>query len=251
MATVQAETKTFKFHIWERLRLTVGDEGREGTYSCRLSDIHDDRLVISRPQYERGKTLMSDNRIVTVYSIRSDAAYAFSARLKETRPKSADEMYLLELGKIRRVQRRRFVRLDKLIRLKYLVLPRPVKKPIEPRAAEMIASQSINLSAGGLLIPVDTDMAVEDILFLALESYGLGKLPPYMLAACRHTRILENKQQVAGVEFILHEDLPRYLSRSEIPFLPEAALRFDDSMQNELVSELFAEQLVMRQKGIL
>ena len=251
MTTVRSEIYPFKFQIWERIRLTVGEEGHEGTYSCRISDIGKNRLVISRPVFERGNTLLANNRIVTVYCIRSDAAYSFSARLKETEPKSADQMYLLDLGAVKRVQRRRFVRLDKSIRMKYKTLPHPVQEPVDPETDKMSMARSLNLSAGGMLISIDGEMAVNDILLLAIESCGLDKLPPYLLAVCRHAGLRDNKQRVAGIEFILIEDLPHYLKDSELNLIPAEARRFDDSMQNALVSEIFAEQLVLRQKGLL
>jgi c-di-GMP-binding flagellar brake protein YcgR len=251
MSTVQEKKQAYQFQIWERLRLTVGEEGQEGTYSCRISDIRPDRLVISRPVYERGKTLMADNRLVIGYSIRADAAYAFSARLKETEPKSADEMYLMNPGPVKRVQRRRFVRLDKLIHVKYAPLPRPISKPINPTFMPLAASRSINLSAGGMLITLESDLSTDDILFLTLEAGGFQKLPRYMLGACRHTGKPNNLNRVAGIEFILQEDLPRYLSHEEIKMIPAEGMIFNDQMQNELVAEIFNEQLVMRQKGIL
>jgi c-di-GMP-binding flagellar brake protein YcgR len=251
MSTVKEKTQAHQFQIWERLRLTVGEEGQEGTYSCRVSDIRPDRLVISRPVYERGKTLMADNRLVIGYSVRADAAYAFSARLRETEPKSADEMHLINLGAVKRVQRRRFVRLDKLIRLKYASLSRPISQPVNPTFMPLIASRSINLSAGGMLMTLESDLSTDDILLLSLETGGFQKLPSLMLGACRHTGKPNNINRVAGIEFILQEDLPRYLSHEEIKMIPDAAMVFNDQMQNELVAEIFNEQLVMRQKGIL
>lgn len=250
MATVRAEIDTFRFHIWERVLLTTGDEGNEGIYSCRISDIKNNRLIISRPVFERGKSLLADNRIVSAYCTRADAVYSFSARLRETRPKSPDTMYLLDMGKIRRVQRRRFVRLEKSISLKYMVLPRPIQEPID-LSSSSIESGTLNMSAGGLLIKNNSELAVEDTLLVIFESCSLKKLPSHILAVCRHTSLNDNKQKVSGVEFILREDLPRYLKDTELKMVPPAATQFDDSMQNGLVSEVFSEQLVMRQKGQL
>ena len=42
-----------------------------------------------------------------------------------------------------------------------------------------------------------------------------------------------------------------HLTTDELFNLPERAKRFDSRLQNALVSELFTEQLTMRQKGIL
>jgi c-di-GMP-binding flagellar brake protein YcgR len=251
MPHVQAETQPFKFQIWERLRVTVGSEKSEGIYTCRVSDIKKDRLIISRPQFERGNSLLADNRTVMIYSTRADAAYAFSARIKETQPKSQDVMYLLDLGHVRRVQRRRFVRLLKVIPIKYKILQRPVSRPIVLPPAGSVKSKTLDLSAGGALIEVKDETALESLLLLALGPCDLRNLPPHLLAVCRHGRVNELGQRVAGLEFILQEDIRRYLYGSELKRIPEAFTKFDDHMQNGLVSEIFAEQLVMRKKGLL
>jgi len=251
MKSASVISPPFAFHIWERLQLLVGDEGKEGFYSCRIADITSDTLVIDRPLFERGRSLLADGRMVIVHCTRADAAYAFTARVQETRPKSADRMFLQELGEVRRLQRRRFVRLDKVVQVKYRVLSDPLSKTIGLCTSEMDETRSLNVSAGGMLIEVRTELRVDNRLLLAFERRVMDNLPPHLVAITRHVRVLEGGPQVAGIEFILREDLPRHFTGRELELIPEAALAFDDRMQNRLVSELFAEQLVLRQKGLL
>lgn len=251
MIPPQADVQLFQFHIWERLKIVVGDEGKQGYYASRLADIRADRLVISRPHYERGESLLADNRRVTVYCTRADAAYCFSARLQMTGLKQDNEMYLVKLGTVRRLQRRRFVRLDLAKPVKYMVLPRPLTDEIDLISEKFIPATTINLSAGGLLVGIRSKISVGTLLVFSLERCRLKHLPPYILAACRHVQVTEDRQMAAGIEFILNEDLSRYLTEEEMPMIPDTVIQFDDRMQNQLVSELFAEQLVMRQKGLL
>jgi c-di-GMP-binding flagellar brake protein YcgR len=251
MSTNQAKIRSFAFHIWERLRLKVGDDKQAGMYSCRISDIADDHLVISRPFFEGGNSLLADNRIVTAYAARADAAYSFTARIKETEPKSTDTMYLVDIGPVTRSQRRRFVRLDITVPLKYRRIPRPISDSILLVTHDMTESHSINLSAGGMMIGVSDDVKGDDFLIVALESCHFTHLPHWLLAACRYVSVRESGDRVAGIEIILREDLPRYLSNAEVQHVPDNLTLFGDKMQNSLVSELFEEQLLMRQKGLL
>ncbi len=251
MPTIQATTRQFAFHIWERLRLQVGSDDKAGMYSCRISDIADDHLVISRPYFEGGHSLLADNRIVTVYCARADAAYSFTARIRETEPKSADTMHLVDMGSITRSQRRRFVRLDIVVALKYRPIPRPVAAPVLPVTHDMTDSHSINLSAGGMLIGISDGIKADDLLVLAMETNQFAHIPRWLLAACRHITVGDTGERTAGIELILREDLPRYLTNAEAHHIPDNLTLFDDKMQNEFVSELFAEQLLMRQKGLL
>jgi c-di-GMP-binding flagellar brake protein YcgR len=251
MSTKYADIQRFTFHIWERLHIEIGEERKKGIYTCRIEDIGDDYLIVNRPEFKSGQSLLADNRIVHVNCARDDAAYTFSARIAEMRPKSSTSMYLKDLSRISRLQRRRFVRLDICLMLKYKILSRPIHRPIVLTTHDLVESHSINFSAGGLLITVEKPIRVDDALVLLINVGKYRHLPRWMIAACRHTRTLEGGRTTAGVEFILEEDIPRYFKDSEMKYLPESLKLFDDKMQNRLVGELFAEQLLMRQKGIL
>lgn len=251
MATTQAKIGSFTFRIWERLRLEVGDDDRAGMYSCHISDIADDHLVITRPFFEGGHSLLADNRIVTAYAARADAAYSFTARIKETEPQSTDTMYLVDIGSVTRSQRRRFARLDITVDLKYRRIPRPISDSVQLATHDMIESHSINLSAGGMLIGVSDDVKVDDFLIVSLESCRFTHLPRWLLAACRYASVRESGDKVAGIEFILRDDVPRYFTDSEVQHVPDKLTLFDDKMQNSLVSELFEEQLHMPREDML
>ncbi len=251
MTTLYTDIYRFTFHIWERLHLEVGEEGKKGVYICRIEDIADDHLIVSRPQFKNGRSLMANNRIVTVNCSRADASYSFTARVEEMQPKSSTSIYLKDLAQISRLQRRRFVRLDIYLRLKYKLLACPIDRSVALTSHDMFDSYSINLSAGGLLIAVKKPIKVDRPMILLLATGKYQHLPRWMIAVCRHTLKIEGGQRAAGVEFILKENLPQYFKSSELKYLPEPLTLFDDKMQNRLVAELFAEQLLMRQKGIL
>jgi len=251
MSTKQADIRRFTFHIWERLHIEVGEERKKGTYTCRIEDIAEDHLIISRPEFKSGQSLLADDRIVTVSCSRADAAYSFTARIAEMRPKSTTSMYLRDMGRVSRMQRRRFVRLDICLKLRYKTLARPLHQPVALTTHDLTESHALNLSAGGLLIIVENQIELNDPLMLLIAGGKFRHLPRWMIAACRHMRTMDGGQRAAGIEFILKEDLPRYLKSSELKYLPKSLTLFDDKMQNRLVGELFAEQLLMRQKGIL
>lgn len=250
MTTIGAKSALSQVQIWERLQVVIGEAGREGTYTCRVSDIKGDRLLISRPVFEYGHSLLADNRIVSVRFTRADAAYSFLARIKETEPKSSDAMYLLDLGEVRRLQRRRFVRLDFSMAVQYTVVSRPLREPVALSGERFVATRSVNLSAGGVLIFAEQDIKADSVVLLSLSDGRLKRMPTYVVTACRQLRAMENKQGVAGLEFILKEDLHRHFTGAELAFIPEEAQQFDGRMQNDLVRELFGVELSMRQRGI-
>lgn len=251
MGPTRTTTLNQAIQLWERLELIVGEQGAEGIYSCRVADILPDRLLISRPVFEHGRTLLSDNRSVDVNFTRADAAYTFAARIRELEPKSDDRMFLLNLGSVRRLQRRRFVRIDKTEALLYRVLPRPLAVRPEKAEGDSTRTRCINLSAGGMLIQAPERLAQSERLLLDLATCSLKNLPRFLAAVCRYCRLDDSQQLVAGIEFLLEEDLFRHFTMAEIELLPVEVRRFDFHMQNALVAEIFAEQIVMRQKGLL
>jgi c-di-GMP-binding flagellar brake protein YcgR len=251
MGPIQTIPAIQSIQLWERLMLVTGDAGAETYYSCRVADILPDRLVISRPVYERGRSLLADNRLVDVVFTRADSAYAFGARIRETEPKSEDQMWLLELGAIQRLQRRRFVRIDKTEPVRYQILSHPLAAAPNCDAAQFITTRTVNISAGGMLIKAEQQLASSVPLRLDLSPSGIKNLPRYLIAVCRHCRTDDNQQLMAGIEFLLDEDLFRHFKSSEVDLLPVEVRRFDFHMQNALVAEIFAEQILMRQKGLL
>lgn len=237
--------------VWERLELVVGESGKEGIYSSRVTDISKDHLTISRPDFLRGKSLLANNRTVVVSFTRADAAYSFSATINEQEPKSDREMMLTDLGKIERVQRRRFVRIEVMGKILYAVVPRPLSHRLEQTADDFKTSFSHNISAGGILLPVSSHIRANHILSLDMRHHELSGMQEFVLVVCRHIRRDDKKRNLAGLEFILREDLDQYFTPGEIRLLPEKYTGYDLRVQNGLTQSIFAEQLILRQKGLL
>lgn len=246
-------TSELTLRIWERLQLIVGEPGQEGVYNCRISDIDQDCLMITRPVFAYGNSLLADNRPVTVHFTRSDAAYMFRARLTETEPKSSDTMYLKDLGRIDRLQRRQFVRVEKVIPVSYIVLPRPIVQALDLQrlAQKATATMTINVSAGGLLMEADEEVDVGGLLLLDFRHSDLVDIPRFVISVCRRVRLSQMKERLVGVEFIFCDHLSHYLKTDELSCIPPEARQFTYQVQNSLVSRLFSEQLRLRQKGLL
>lgn len=252
MTTTLMEIDNRSLQVWERLRLVVGEAGQEGIYYSHVADIQDDRIAISRPVFERGCPLLSEGSLVSVSYTREDAAYAFTARLTEAKPVSPDVVWLVEQDEIKRFQRRDFVRLELNMPLKYQLLPLAIKdKPLESDDSFEI-TRTINLSAAGVLMPVDEKVTPQSLMLLDFSLCSLTKMPRYVISLCRQVhREQAQEGRVAGVEFILSEKLFRYLKPNELALFPDEAKRFDARRQNALVYELFTEQVMRRQKGLL
>ncbi|MEZ5359871.1 MAG: PilZ domain-containing protein [Candidatus Zixiibacteriota bacterium] len=251
MGLTRTQANNLTVQVWEKLHLAVGEPGKEGVYACRVTDIHKDKLVISRPEFQYGDSLLANNRVISARFTRADAAYSFKARLIEAENKKEDTMYLVELGKIERLQRRRFVRLDLVYPIKYKLMQKPLEETVELKGRGFFQARTLNISSGGTLVQSESELKVNQIILMDFLDCKLENLPRYVLAICRQTRLDDNQNYLAGFEFMLEENLHKHFSHENLKMIPAVARMYDDRMQNALVTELFTEQLLMRKKGIL
>ncbi len=251
MALTETRVNKLQVQIWEKLQLAIGEPEKEGVYSCRVTDGTDGKIIISRPEFQYGDTLLANNRTVSVRFTRADAAYSFKAKLIESESKSPDTMYLVDLGKVERLQRRRFVRLDLVYPVVYKILTKPIEEKIQLVGEGVHKARTLNVSAGGSLIQSAFEIKVNNLLLIDYTKCTLKNLPKYVIAICRQNRKDEKQNCLAGLEFILKDDLSRHFDKDLKEHISLVAMKFDDRLQNGLVTELFTEQLILRKKGLL
>ncbi|MBN2227409.1 MAG: flagellar brake domain-containing protein [candidate division Zixibacteria bacterium] len=223
------------------------DEKDEGVYLSRVEDFNREGIIISRPTYVGGKKLLAANSQVYVQYRRPDAMYQFSAYMKPSGQYGDQTMQLYKLGNIERVQRRQYVRVNYRGKLKYALLK------VIPNGMDQLSwhmSETLNLSAGGLLMSVDDDVEEKNLMLVRLDHASQVGLPGLVAAVCRRL-VKHEERKFAGVEFITKESLNEYFSAADLKKLPTQIGQFNARMQNKLVRFVFDEQIRERQKGLL
>ncbi|UCD18121.1 MAG: flagellar brake domain-containing protein, partial [Candidatus Zixiibacteriota bacterium] len=131
---------------WEKIQIVVvGDRG-QGMYLSRVEDFNREGLVISRPSFVGGNKLLVAKAQVYVQFRRPDAMYRFAAKMRPLKAGYDSVMQLYAVGRIQRVQRRQYVRINYRTRLKYALL---IRIPDNPDQFCWYVSQTRNFSAGG------------------------------------------------------------------------------------------------------
>ena len=97
----------------------------------------------------------------------------------------------------------------------------------------------------------DDEIDVGNLILLDFAGSGLTNIPRFVIAVCRRVQQAENQKHIVGMEFLLRDKISQYLKNNELALIPGEARQFTSYVQNNLVSELFAEQLLQRQKGLL
>jgi len=249
MLKTEQHTSKLPLNLWDRIELVVGREGEEGTYVSRVEDFGPQGLIITKPDFVGGHTLLTANSKVYVHFMRPDALYRFSALLK-TLPGRIDSQILLHtIGQVERVQRRQFVRVDMRLDLKYALLKNS-NGSLHMGDIKWFNSYSSNVSAGGLLMKVDTPVQKGDLLLIKIGKYEMLGIPRLLGAlCCRIIRIEDGR--FTGVEFITDRKLPKCFSQREIDQLPGQIKGFTTQVQNKMVKFIFEQQVKERQKGLI
>lgn len=246
--TVRKNKNTdYPFDIWEKLEIVVEENGESGIYIARIDDFDTNGIVITKPDWTRGGKFLVSNAKVFVRFVKSDAMYQFPAHTKPLKDKKADKLQLYDIGSIRRLQRREFVRIDYVSKLTYTLL---TNLKDENQKFEWSPSRTRNLSAGGLLMDVENEVKIGDLLLLKINNYSTMNIPRFVAVCCRRL-VTEGEKLLVGVEFIIAEKLHKYFKPEELKRLPTQVKNFDIRNQNKLVRFIFEEQIEERNKGLL
>ncbi len=237
----------YPLDIWQKIEIVVEEKGESGTYVARIDDFNTGGIVITKPEWIGGGKFLVSNARVFVRFVKSDAMYQFPAHTRRLKDKMADKLLLYNIGSIRRLQRREFVRIDYLTKLTYTVISDLKNKN---REFKWFPSQTSNISAGGVLMKVGNQIKIGDLLLLKIDNYSTMKIPRFIVACCRRL-VSKGESLMAGVEFVIAEKLNKYFESEELEKLPIPVKKFDIQNQNKLVRFIFEEQIEERNKGLI
>ena len=249
MQSLKAKLGT-ELRIWEKICIVVG-EGREaGIYEARVEDILNGGIVVTEPVFVSGHTLLRNGVAVAVQITRDDAAYQFFSNIRIQNTGASKRAHLSPPRGLKRIQRRLFARVDMSAPLLYSRITPDFDWAEWPAGVERHASSLVNISGGGLLMTIDTDVARNDVILLSLELLKEAEIPVELLAVSR--RVFErNDHRYCGVEFLMTDDLGTHLGTAEVSKVPEKVCRFNDRFQDKLVTFLFHKQIELRRKGLI
>jgi c-di-GMP-binding flagellar brake protein YcgR len=182
---------------------------------------------------------------------RQDAAYQFHSRIRRVTT-HAKPIYLLTLpaAEAKRLQRRQFVRVELYAKASYANLTREKHEPSGGDAITWRKSTTVDISGGGMLIKADENLAPQDLLLVKIDFFPEIGLPDTIAAICRRT-LHQEKDFLAGIEFLRSERLERHFNKQKIKGLPRSVRDFNSAAQNKLAVYIFHQQIELRKKGLL
>jgi c-di-GMP-binding flagellar brake protein YcgR len=237
--------------LWEKLEMEFGAEDKTGLYHARIQDILPEGIVIERPMWSSGEPLFSENKPFRVTIYREDGVYQFTGSIIDSYTKNDWQYYILRTPeKINRFQRRDFVRVEINFPIHFKKLTPLIEGKTKYEQIREYTGQSINFSAAGILITAPTYLEKGDLLELKIDESVFGsefRMPGYV------RRVFEESFRglSAGIEFIISDEMNKYVKGNTREKLPKEILNFTLGERENLVQFVFNYQIKMREKGLI
>jgi c-di-GMP-binding flagellar brake protein YcgR len=250
MQKIIVHNRNLPINIWDKIEIVVQSRTRRSVYISRIEDIEGDVLVVSKPDFIEGNKLLTSNmRVYVQFYKQDDAMYRMSAIIQSIVGDPKGRVKLYSRGRLRRFQRRNFVRINKSVDLKYTPLKNAEGDFLIERP-NWLNSYSKDISAGGMLMRVNNGIRKNDILLVRMRGYAQMGIPRLLSVICCRIAHIDGNN-FAGVEFIIKKKLRKYFKAKEIERLPPQVKEFSTQAQNKMVRYIFNEQVKERQKGLI
>jgi c-di-GMP-binding flagellar brake protein YcgR len=239
--------------IWEPIEIIVGSEPDTGRYRSRIEDFINGGIVITSPEFVAGHTLLRYDVDVTVNVVRDDAVYQFHTKIRRHATSSGRFLILTPPRKIRRVQRRRFVRIEMLANVSYARIKPTMDWDDYDERLSWQMTRTVDISGGGILIKlIDKEEVKHDgeLYLLKIDFFRTNDLPEKVVGVCRRT-FVKNDCAFAGLEMLTVDQLRDHFTPGQTKKLPPEVTSFDRRAQDKLVNHIFNKQIELRNKGLL
>ena len=231
--------------LWKRLTLILEKDGGRTEYSARVEDIKRDSYVAGSLMRHSGKSSLEKGDTVEVVYNREDAVYSFKASIRDFFQGDNDSVVLDKEGDIRRIQRRRFVRLNVSGDMTFRVLES--NRGDEGILGQKCTGSLLNISAGGVLFETDSSVEPDSLLILDFSLKGRYSLNN-ILAAVKRVEPLDDGKFVVGTEFITRDNRADYGLEALAELLPPDSGTFDESLQKLVVKFIYDQQIELRKR---
>jgi len=238
-----------ELRIWDRIELDFFEKERSGQYIARIEDIRAEGLVISRPEWMRGEPLFTVGAVCRVTYIRQICAYQFASKVMQSATEKGKRHYVLSAPvSIRRIQRRRFVRVDLATPFHFKDMSEVLSGGKQFIDVEWREATTHNLSAGGIGCYVPSEIQKGSVLAVKLT---LPELDRTFQMLGRIARCVKEKDAVrwyVGIELFTREEMASKLRNVRVTKIPDALKRFGEWERNVLVNFIFNEEIKIRRR---
>ena len=244
------EQDKLEIKLWEKIELEFKQGDKVGIYTARVEDLADGDIIIDRPVMKSGDETFKSSGNFTVTLFREDCAYRFDSKFADHIKLGNRKLYVFQKPEyIYRVQRRRHVRIEVCIPVKFEMLDDLIEKKQNSSRIVRYKGNAVNFSASGMLLNTDSALKTGDLLAMTVDQKKI-KFDFPILAVARRVIDLPDNRVNAGIEFIAREQAERFLGAELMARVPEYLLQFNEQRRQNLIQFVFYYQVNMRKKGL-
>ncbi len=239
-----------ELQVWDRLELEFEEKEQKGEYITRVEDLAEIGVVVARPEWISGEPLLKNGAICSVTFVRPTCAYGFSAKIKRLPRNGQREFYLLSHPRsVKRIQRRRYVRVDVSLPFKFKVLEE-LSEEVGFDEIEWEEAITRNLSAGGVGFECDRRLDADVPITVAIEIPEREKI---VRSIARIARIIEEEEgrYLIGLEILHNANIQSAFKSLKLDRIPDRYKRFSDKDRNDLANFVFAEEVAIRRRNMV
>ncbi|MDN5293814.1 MAG: hypothetical protein PWQ91_1798 [Eubacteriales bacterium] len=217
--------KEVQLEINQKVELHIKLGEFAGIYPSRIEEISDRVILLAAP-IKKGRVLpVETGTPVEVCFARQNCFYCFASVVSGMVREKVPLVVVQKPEKIERVQRRRFVRFEVRLPVKFYLLDNQYN-PLPPQ----LEGFTVNISGGGILLATEAEVKIGDQLQLEI-AFPDGTIIEAVGRVVRLQEVWEDRKAInyAGIEFIL-------LSSRD---------------QDTITRFIFQQQRLLRAKGLL
>lgn len=174
------------------------------------------------------------NQTVVLKFVHREQHVSIRAQLKRT---GTGRAFLLLEEHVMPLTQRRFVRVPLIQPVRFAPIPKSAYTARALSQLRWMETDSVNFSAGGLLLAMPSHLEKSVTLLLNLE-YPNDNFPALLLAQIRHCYHVEGGRYRAGIEFMVREMVERQLTPEWLKTFPATVLQYTSGARQMMNEEL-------------
>lgn len=229
------------FVLKDKLEVEVKNISPQRSYSGAVAEIYDFELVLSDVVLSRGENiLLKKGDELTVRFPDKGVVYEFDSEVMDQK---GEGIYLIKAPlKVKRTQRRRYIRLDISAPVTFRILSLQTEEGLISKLEH--SGVIINVGGGGVLMVTKRKLKEGDFIVLDMNLEGCEVISGVL---GRTKRIEQSGDEfLVGVEFCPQEELEYYLSSEQIAQLPVKVKSFNQRLREVLSKYIFYQQVASK-----
>jgi len=232
------------FILKDKFEVEVKNVSPLRSYSGAVTEIYDCDLVLSDVMSSKGENIpLKKGDELTVRFPDKGVVYEFDSEVVDQK---GEGVYFIKAPlKIRRTQRRRYIRLDISAPVTFRILSLQVEEGLISKLEH--SGVILNVGGGGILMVTKRKLKEGNFIILDMNLEGCEVISGVL---GRTKRIEQSGDEfLVGVEFCPQEELEYYLSSEQIAQLPVRVRSFNQRLREVLSKYIFYRQVTSKNEG--